>query len=183
MDVKTLFENGRIPPRGLKATDAGDLMQKDATDAFMRMKNDAKKDGVELKLSQAYRECGQKGDYTERRCRGGFTQWCAWEKYKAGRGNLAANPTTSQGCKSKHGWGVAIDVSGSKAQRWIKNNGEKYGWWWAGGTFSQIENWHFEYDPARDTFKKGGKNTLAFLLLAFGIGALGVGFYLARKKK
>jgi len=182
MDVKALFENGRIPPRGLKATDTGKLLQKDASEAFMRMKTDAKKDGVELKLNSAYRECGQKGDYTERRCRDGFTQWCAWEKYKAGRGNLASNPTTSKGCKSNHGWGVAIDVSGSKAQRWIKENGEKYGWWWSGGTFSQIENWHFDYDPARDTFKKGGKNAILLVLLALGVITIGVGIYLAKKK-
>lgn len=158
MSIKSTYKNGFIPADKLKPIDTGQLLQKNARDSYMRMKSDAKKDGVIIDLTgknSAYRPCGNKGDYTQRSCSMGFTQWCAWEKYKAGKGNLASNPTTSKGCKSTHGWGLAIDVNRNKGARdWIKKNGEKYGWWWAGGTFSQIEDWHFEYDENRDTFLK-----------------------------
>lgn len=155
--VKRKYKNGQIPSSALSPIDTGQLLIKSARDSYMLMKADAKKDGVTIKLvgpSSAYRKCGQKGDYTKGLSKGVFTQWYAWELYKAGAGNLASNPTTSKGCKSNHGWGLAIDVKGSSAQKWIKKNGEKYGWWWSGGTFSKIENWHFDYDIDRDTFRK-----------------------------
>lgn len=155
MSIQSTYQNGSIPADKLKPIDTGQLLQKNARDSYMRMKSDAKKDGVTIDLTgkdSGYRPCGNKGDYTERSCSMGFTQWCAWEKYQAGKGNLASNPTTSKGCKSTHGWGLAIDVNRNKGARdWIKRNGEKYGWWWAGGTFSQIEDWHFEYDENKDT--------------------------------
>lgn len=42
---------------------------------------------------------------------------------------------------SKHGLGEAIDISNSAAREWIKENGEKYGWYWYG---AKDEN-HFDY--------------------------------------
>ncbi len=155
MSIKDKYQNGKIPADALKPIDTGQLLQEDARDSYMRMKNDAKVDGVILELTgknSAYRPCGNKGDYNERNCNTGFTQWCAWEKYKAGVGNLASNPTRAKGCSSTHGWGVAIDINRNAGARdWVKKNGEKYGWWWSGGTFSQIEDWHFDYDRNRDT--------------------------------
>jgi hypothetical protein len=187
MSLKDKYDNGNIPSKALTAIDTGQLLQYDAAKAYMRMKVAAAKDGVTINLSgndSGYRNCGAEGDYTKRKCSDGFTQWCAWEKFKAGHGNLAANPTTSKGCKSNHGWGRAIDVKGSTAQNWIKKNGEQYGWWWSGGTFSKIENWHFDYDSARDQFKskkketKTGKdNNLAYAFLGVSVVAIGVLFW------
>ena len=54
--------------------------------------------------------------------------------------------------KSNHGWGKAIDVmSAPAAQKWIRDNGVKYGWTWYkkdGGEGESInEPWHFTYRP------------------------------------
>ena len=88
---------------------------------------------IKIKLtgpSSAYRKCGGPGDYTKNLSGGEFTQWYAWEKYKAGKGNKASYPVPSTEakwiekgggyCRSNHGWGNAIDVSGYEAQQWIK---------------------------------------------------------------
>jgi peptidoglycan hydrolase-like protein with peptidoglycan-binding domain len=53
--------------------------------------------------------------------------------------------------KSNHGWGKAIDLRQSAAQKWIRENGVKYGWTWYkkdGGEGESIgEPWHFTYRP------------------------------------
>lgn len=75
------------------------------------------------------------------------TQQHYWNLYQQGRGNLAAWPGTSN-----HGWGVAVDLGSpldnrnSTEHQWLVENAPKYGWWWAGRTFSQVEPWHFEFD-------------------------------------
>ncbi len=184
-------ENGNLPNNVLKSVDTGQKLWKPASISFMRMKNDAKKDGITIKLSgdySAYRPCGKKGDYKERNCSTGFTQWCAWEKYKAGKGNLASDPTDSNGCSSNHGYGMAIDIDGTEARKWIRKNGEKYGWWWGE---APSESWHFTYDPKRDKFldKKdiptspndksniNWSSILGYSILAVGVIAFGYGLY------
>tara|TARA_R110000764_G_scaffold542_7_gene2089 strand:- start:1738 stop:2310 length:573 start_codon:yes stop_codon:yes gene_type:complete len=186
MSLKDKYQNGKIPNSALKKLDTGQYLEKNAANAFMKMKAEAKKQGVNIKLTgdySAYRKCGDKGDFSPRRCDTGFTQWCAWEKYKAGVGNLAANPTRSKGCSSNHGWGIAVDISGSKAQNWIKENGEKYGWWWGE---APSENWHFTYDVNKDTTKdkdsKQRKTTIIpYILLGLGVVTLSYGFFLATR--
>jgi hypothetical protein len=145
-------ENGKLDDSVLKKIDTGQKLYKPAAVSFMRMKDDAKKQGVNIDLVgeySAYRPCGQKGDYSDRKCSTGFTQWCAWEKYKAGVGNLASDPTDNNGCSSNHGYGMAIDVKSSNAKKWVKANGVKYGWWWGE---APTEDWHFTYDLKKDTF-------------------------------
>lgn len=191
MSIKEKYSNGKIPSKGLEKIDTGQYLEENARNSYMRMKKDAQKEGITIDLSgksSGYRKCGQKGDYTEGLSGGLFTQWYAWELYRAGKGNLASNPTTSKGCKSNHGWGLAIDVKNKKGARdWIKKNGEKYGWWWSGGTFSRIEDWHFDYDIKRDTFlKENKKNKGQWILYTFiGIAVVGmaVGFYFATRPK
>jgi hypothetical protein len=144
-------ENGKLKDSVLQKIDTGQKLYKPAAISFMRMKNDAKKQGVVIDLAgdgSAYRVCGQQGDYSDRKCSTGFTQWCAWEKYKAGVGNLASNPTDSNGCSSNHGFGMAIDVKSSSAKKWVRANGTKYGWWWGE---APTEDWHFTYDLKKDT--------------------------------
>lgn len=145
-------ENGKLNDSVLKKIDTGHKLYAPAATSFMRMKNDAKKQNVNLELSgeySAYRPCGEQGDYKVKNCSTGFTQWCAWEKYKAGVGNLASNPTDSNGCSSNHGFGMAVDIKNSDGKKWIRNNGVKYGWWWGE---APTEDWHFTYDIKRDTF-------------------------------
>ena len=141
-------ENGKLDDLVLRKIDTGQKLYTPASLSYMRMKNDAKKDGVTIDLSGAYsgyRPCGEKS----RGCSDGFTQWCAWEKYKNGTGNLASDPTDSNGCSSNHGFGIAVDIKGADAKRWIRTNGVKYGWWWGE---APTEDWHFTYDIKRDTF-------------------------------
>jgi hypothetical protein len=153
MSIKELIGiNGKLQSNVLKKIDTGQELFIPASESYTRMKNDAKKDDVDIQLVgkfSGYRPCGQKGDYNEGLSKGEFTQWYAWELYKAGKGNLASNPTTSKGCTSNHGLGLAIDVKGSSAKSWIRKNGEKYGWWWGE---APTEDWHFTYDINRDTF-------------------------------
>lgn len=62
--------------------------------------------------------------------------------------NLAAKPGTSN-----HGTGIAVDLGGafmnsnSPQHRWLQANGPRFGWYWVGRTFSQVEPWHWEYHP------------------------------------
>lgn len=123
-----------------------EYLSKAAATQFNKMVADAKKDGVNITLTDAYRICGNPGDYE----RGLWSQWYAWEDYKFHGGNVAAKPVPStkakwneQGggyCTSNHGFGNAIDVSEGKS--WIRSNGEKYGWYWGE---AKSESWHFTF--------------------------------------
>ena len=178
-EIKSKYKNGKIPKSAMKSIGNNHFLVEDAADSYLQMKEDAQKDGINIILPYAtssYRPCGEQGDYTLRGCSSGFTQWCAWEKYKGGVGNLAANPTSGN-CSSSHGWGLAIDIKPTSAQNWVKKNGDKYGWWWSGGTFSQIEDWHFDYDRNRDTMRKtrkGKKNKKFLPYIIGGITLLGI---------
>lgn len=69
----------------------------------------AKKDGVDLKISSAHRSRAQ--------------QEALYAKYKAGTGNLAAKPGTSN-----HESGLAIDFSNTPgAYDWLKKNAGRFG--------------------------------------------------------
>ena len=117
---------------------------------FNKMVVDAKKQGVNITLNDAYRVCGQPNDYVKyMKGQIKFTQWAAWEKKLKG-GNDAAKPyphTAEQWnkngggyCTSNHGFGNAIDVADGK--NWIRKNGEKYGWYWGE---ARSEDWHFTF--------------------------------------
>ena len=190
MILKSKYKNNKIPSKGLKKVDSGHLLEENASDSYVSMKKDAKKDGVIIDLagdSSAYRLCGNKGDYVQGLSNGKFTQWYAWELYKAGKGNLAANPTTYKGCKSNHGWGLAIDVKGASAKKWVRENGVKYGWWWGE---APSEDWHFTYDEKKDTFLKSKKdnkkrnlNILLYTFLGLSVVGLSVAFFLVTRPK
>lgn len=60
-----------------------------------------------------------------------------WNLYQSGRGNLAAEPGTSN-----HGWGLSIDVGSPWMADWLQEHGAKYGW---RKTEAFGEWWHWNY--------------------------------------
>jgi hypothetical protein len=75
-----------------------------------------------------------------------------WADYKAGRGNLAAQPGTSN-----HGLGVAIDVRTDGMASWLREHGAEFGW---KKTEAFSEPWHFNFVggvefPTFEPMKKG----------------------------
>lgn len=90
--------------------------------------------GKALNITEAYRDLAE-----QRRV------YALWQ---AGKGNLAAVPGTSN-----HGWARALDLGsrihilGSAEQQWAAANGPAYGWQPTGLGFSQIEPWHFDFNP------------------------------------
>jgi hypothetical protein len=141
-------ENGKLNVSNLKklikpdGSESDDYLTPAAADDFNRMVSAAKQDGVDIKSSQGYRDLGSE----EEGCGKGFTQWCAWKKYKSGAGALAAKPGTSN-----HGLGLAVDIDncrkGGKVHNWLKDNAEKFKFY----PFSR-ESWHWTYG-----FREGQK--------------------------
>lgn len=119
------YQNGRIPAEALmKIGQGGHKLAPAAAAAFIRMREAARADGVELRVTDSYRSL--RGQI---RCR-------------QRKGNLCATPGTS-----KHGCGEAIDVTRS-GRKWVQRNGERFGWrWpsWARPGGSKHEPWHFEF--------------------------------------
>jgi peptidoglycan hydrolase-like protein with peptidoglycan-binding domain len=127
-------KNGKLSNSELKSIGNGQKLSPKAADAFLEMEKAANEDGVTFDVSDSYRTFEIQNTIFD------------WERYresgerkKRGTNKAAALPGTSN-----HGWGNAIDVFPKKAQDWIKQNGEKYGWSWAEGR-SVGENWHFTY--------------------------------------
>ena len=124
-----------------------EYLSKAAAIQFNKMVVDAKNEGVNIQLNDAYRVCGNPGDHAK----GVWTQWSAWEKYKFHGGSPATAPHPSTKdkwnkgggyCASNHGFGNAIDVTDGKGREWVRRNSEKYGWYW--GEQSK-EPWHFTF--------------------------------------
>ena len=81
-------------------------------------------------------------------------QVALWKAYKAGRGNLAANPYETT---SNHQRGTAMDVNtGSAMQKWLVKYGAAHGW------IRDVagEPWHFHYIASRDRHAGATSSTL-----------------------
>ena len=149
--------NGNLPESmlvNINTPDGGkskSLLNTQAASDFNRMVAAAKQDGVNITVSQGYRKLGSQDEG----CGGGFTQWCAWKKYKSGTGNLAAKPGTSN-----HGWGSAIDVencrSGSKVHKWLVANSKTYGFYPLAS-----ESWHWDHRGSASSLKGGAEDVAA----------------------
>ena len=141
-------ENGKLNVSNLKklinpdGSESDNYLTPQASDDFNKMVEAAKKDGVKIKSGQGYRHLGSE----EEGCGKGFTQWCAWKKYKSGTGALAAKPGTSN-----HGLGLAVDIKhckkGGEVHNWLIKNAEKFKFY----PFSK-ESWHWTYG-----FREGQK--------------------------
>lgn len=114
-------QNGRIPASELVKVAGVHRLSPGAAAAFKAMKRAAKKDGVNITLTDSYRDYA-----TQVRL--------AQEKGLYSQGGLAAEPGTSD-----HGLGHAIDVA--EGREWIQRNGARYGW----VMDTPREDWHYGF--------------------------------------
>jgi zinc D-Ala-D-Ala carboxypeptidase len=119
------YGNGKIPPTALAEIGEGEhRMWAPAAKSFQSLRQAAAADGVTIGVTDSYRSYEQQVDLAERK--GLYSQ-----------GGLAATPGTSN-----HGWGMSLDLDlDSKAQSWMRANGEKYGF------VEDVprEPWHWTY--------------------------------------
>lgn len=123
------FQNGRIPADKLVEISKGHRLEAQAAAAWQRMVADAKKDGVNLGLTDSYRSYDQQVSVRRRK----------------GHQVATATPGTSV-----HGWGRAVDanVNNPKALAWLRANAGRYGWVnpaWAQRKGKSWEPWHWEH--------------------------------------
>ena len=127
-------KNGKLSNSELVSIGPGHRLSPKAAATFLEMEKAAKEDGVTFDVSDSYRTFEIQNDKFD------------WERYRESgeRKKRGTNIAMALPGTSNHGWGNAIDVFPKKAQDWIKQNGEKYGWSWAEGR-SVGEDWHFTY--------------------------------------
>lgn len=120
--------NGQLPTQALQLIgQGGHRLWGPAADAWQGAVASARADGVELRITDSYRNYDQQVDLAERK-----------GLYKDG--GLGATPGTSN-----HGWGLAVDVdvTNPSALAWMRTNGHRFGFVEA----VPREPWHWEYRP------------------------------------
>ncbi len=120
--------NGTIPTEALVPIGVGDhRLWAPAANAFVAMAAAAKRDGVDIGVTDSYRPLA-------------VQERLADEKGLYSEGGLAATPGTSN-----HGWGMSLDLDlDDEAQQWMRTNGPDYGF------VEDVprEPWHWTYRPA-----------------------------------
>lgn len=120
--------NGRLDESTLTSIGNGHMLRDDAAQAYLRMVEAARADGITWSITDSYRTY-------EAQVR------VAAEKGLYSQGGLAAEPGTS-----RHGWGLAVDLGGgansnnTPQNNWLRNNANRFG-------FHTIprEPWHWEF--------------------------------------
>jgi hypothetical protein len=136
ISLKTV--TGKLSDSQLKSIGNGHKLTPAAADAFLEMKAayEAANPGKTIKVSDSYRSY---------EVQNAIFDWDLYnstgKKRKKGTNGTwaAAYPGTSN-----HGRGLSLDLGPAEAQKWIRDNGEAYGWSWAEGR-SVGEPWHFTY--------------------------------------
>lgn len=121
------YRNGRPQQLTLVSVGNGNWLAEKAGRQFLQMQEAARRDGVTLKALSGFRSMEE--------------QQHLYAAYKAGRGNLAAQPG-----HSKHQSGVAMDIQtngtrNNPAYRWLRDNAGQYGF----RNTVPSEPWHWEY--------------------------------------
>jgi hypothetical protein len=147
---RSQVQNGQIPGHMLaEITDPTDWdadlngpaqLHPEATWNYMRMRTDARADGVVLTISYSYRTLAKQRE--------------KYADYLAG-GNLAAVPGTSN-----HGWALALDMgippypaaNHSASFRWLKANAARYGFH---NNDAPSEPWHWDYEGGHPIDEEG----------------------------
>lgn len=127
------YRNGRIPSNALTDVGGGHQLYGHAARAFKDMRAAARRDGINIRLTDSYRPYADQVAVARRKGIYGVRQ-------ANGRLGLAARPGTSN-----HGLGSAVDVNlaaSSGASAWLRANASRYGY----RTIPR-EPWHWEYKP------------------------------------
>lgn len=121
------YGNGKIPRSALEQVgNTHHRLWAPAAESLTQMMADAKKDGVNIGITDSYRPYDEQVDLAKRK--GLYSQ-----------GGLAAKPGTSE-----HGWGMATDLDlNSQALSWMHQNAAKYGF----VNNVSRESWHWAYKP------------------------------------
>lgn len=125
--------NGRIPTELLtKIGQGGHRLEAQAASAWVRMREAAKADGVDLSVSDSYR---------------------SYEAQVALRNSpKAAKVATARPGTSIHGWGRAVDVNlrkDAETLAWLRRNAGRFGWVnpaWAQKKGKSYEPWHWQFN-------------------------------------
>lgn len=122
--------NGKLPENTLTEINQGShRLFAPAAASWDNLVAAAKGDGIELRITDSYRDYAEQVDLVERK--GLYSQ-----------GGLAATPGTSN-----HGWGMAVDadVTDAATRNWLQVNGPRFGW------IESVprEPWHWEFRPAQ----------------------------------
>jgi hypothetical protein len=127
------FGNGRLPDHALDRIGiGGHRLHRAAAAAFGRWRDAARGAGIDLTLTDSYRNFDQQVDLKRR------------------KPTLSATPG-----KSVHGWGFAVDLSigmppkpfGQSVYRWLQDNGPGIGWHLGR---PKDEPWHWVYRGPQD---------------------------------
>lgn len=135
--------SGCISESSLKSVGIGsNKLQKDAADGFIKMYADMPSDiKSSVKLTDSYRPL---------KVQCNIFDFDHYEKTGKRRKKGTSGTAVATPGGSNHGWGRAIDIFPSNVQKWIKDNGTKYGWCWGE---VKSEPWHFTFcgpGPNRD---------------------------------
>lgn len=157
--------NGRIPTSNLAALPKSwsnrgrdEYLRRDAFESLSRALNRAVADsGENFQLYDAYRSLTEQVALLKRnyyavsggRRPGDRSYRGVTYRRRSGR------PATASPGWSNHGTGTAIDIHPGGIQRWLQNEGSRYGWSWDEGR-SLGEAWHFVYEPHLDQMKHEG---------------------------
>ncbi|TWP50584.1 hypothetical protein FKR81_20680 [Lentzea tibetensis] len=119
------LRNGHVQPSKLTSVGDGEKMLAPVARQFRRMDAAARTAGIDLHVESGYR------GYAE--------QSALYQKYLAGKGNLAAPPG-----RSDHGLGLSADIVTSQNPKvlvWLRANAGKFGF----VNDVPSENWHWTY--------------------------------------
>lgn len=127
--------SGCISDSKLKSVGVGNVkLQKEAAEGFIKMYADMPKDiKSSVNLTDGYRPL---------KVQCNIFDWSYYESTGKRRKKGTAGTAVAMPGTSNHGWGRAIDIFPDKVQRWIKENGPKYGWCWGE---VKSEPWHFTF--------------------------------------
>jgi LAS superfamily LD-carboxypeptidase LdcB len=120
------YGNGRIPASALTSIGGEDRLQAPAAEAFLSMRSEAAKEGIELPVNDSYRSLPEQVEMAERK--GLYSE-----------GGWAAEPGTSS-----HGLGLSVDLQlDGGAQRWMRDNAGRFGF------VEDVarEPWHWTFKP------------------------------------